>query len=70
MGGERRDTIKGDMPTVATRVEGEIPGRQMSASICLVSEIYIRSNLLARPNLIPQVGKVFMAVFMPGTVGY
>lgn len=46
MGGERRDTVKGDAPTVATRVEGEIPGRQMPASMCLVSGIYIRSDLL------------------------
>lgn len=35
MGGERRDTIKEDTPTVATRVEDEIPGRQMPASMCV-----------------------------------
>lgn len=53
MGGERRDTIKEDTPPVATRIEGEIPGRQMPASMCLVFRIYIYSGLFARSNLIP-----------------
>lgn len=48
--GKSGGTMKEDtQQSAATRVEGgEIPGRQMSACTCRpVSEIYIRSDLLA-----------------------
>lgn len=61
---EKRGTIKEGALTAAIRVEGEIPRKQMPTSMYLVSGIYIQPDLLARSNLIPRVGGVFMAVFI------
>lgn len=61
------DPTKEDTPTGATQIASEISGRPVSLSLSFCvpyPEFTFRTESLARSNLIPRVGRVFMAVFI------